>query len=66
MGMGDSTLGGQTFFLNINRGICNVTTKNGPCTVYGGNVKIFHEDGVTEATPSTGKLNNLALLKCAS
>jgi hypothetical protein len=57
MGMGgDSTLGGQTFFMNINKGICNATAhENGPCTVYGGNVKIMFADG-TLATPAQGKI----------
>jgi hypothetical protein len=54
MGMGDSTLGGQTFMLSINKGICNEQT-NGPCTVFGGNVRILYEDG-TDATPATGML----------
>jgi hypothetical protein len=53
MGMGDSTLGGTTFFVGLNQGICSTTT-NGPCTVYGGNVSVQFKDG-TKATPADGK-----------
>jgi len=49
-GGGDSTLGGQTFFLSINKGFCNDA---GPCTVYGGKVGVMYEDG-TAATPENG------------
>jgi hypothetical protein len=52
MGMGDSTLSGQTYFLNINKGFCN---GNGPCTVLAGQVGILFEDG-TIADPSKGAL----------
>jgi hypothetical protein len=51
MGMGhDSTLSGQTYFLNINRGFCN---ENGPCTVFAGRVGVMFLNG-TKADPSKG------------
>jgi hypothetical protein len=49
-GMGDNTLGGQTFSLSINKGFCN---DNGPCTVYAGKLGVMFEDG-TPATPAKG------------
>jgi len=52
MGMGDSTLAGQSFFLNIVKGFCN---EKGPCTVLGGRVGVMFEDG-TEANPAKGVL----------
>ena len=48
MGMGDSTLGGQSYFLNINKGFCN---DQGPCTVLAGKVGVMFEDG-TVADPA--------------
>ncbi|KAF2436859.1 hypothetical protein EJ08DRAFT_655026 [Tothia fuscella] len=52
MGMGDSTLGGTSFMLNMEKGICSDKT-NGPCTVFGGNVSVYFEDG-RKATPADG------------
>jgi hypothetical protein len=49
-GMGDNTLGGQTFALSINKGFCN---DDGPCTVYAGKLGVMFEDG-TPATPASG------------
>ena len=47
----DSTLSGQSFMLNINKGFCN---SNNSCTsVLGGKVGAMFEDG-TEADPATG------------
>lgn len=48
--MGDSTLSGQTFMLNINKGFCN---DEGPCTVLAGKVGVMFEDG-SEANPAKG------------
>jgi len=50
MGMGDSTLAGQSYMLSIGKGFCN---DNGPCTVLGGKVGVMFEDG-TAATPAKG------------
>jgi hypothetical protein len=47
----DSTLSGQTWFLNIDKGFCN---GNSSCTVLGGKVGVMFEDG-TPADPATGK-----------
>ncbi|KAF2400595.1 hypothetical protein EJ06DRAFT_397833 [Trichodelitschia bisporula] len=47
---GDSTLAGQSYFLNIKKGFCN---ENAPCTVYAGKVGVQFEDG-TKADPSKG------------
>jgi len=46
----DSTLSGQSFMLNINKGFCN---SNNSCTVLGGKIGAMFEDG-TEADPATG------------
>jgi hypothetical protein len=46
----DSTLSGDTFMLNINKGFCN---GNSSCTVLGGKVGVMFEDG-TEADPAAG------------
>lgn len=61
MGMGDSTLSGQSFFVNMAQGICSSTT-NGPCTVFGGNVSVEFANG-TKATPSNGMSSSFNI-KC--
>jgi hypothetical protein len=48
----DSTLRGDTFMLNIDRGFCN---GNSSCTVLGGKVGVMFEDG-TPADPSSGTI----------
>ena len=55
MGMGDSTLAGQSFFLSIRNGLCNDIAK-GPCTVLAGKVGIVWADG-RAATPANGSFN---------
>ena len=55
MGMGDSTLGGQSYFLNINKGFCN---DQGPCTVLAGKVGVMFEDG-TVADPAKGEYRSI-------
>jgi hypothetical protein len=64
MGMGgmDSTLSGQTYFLNIDKGFCN---DQGPCTVLAGKVGVMFEDG-TKADPAKGCTPSTSCLQCES
>jgi hypothetical protein len=62
MGMGgDSTLSGQSFWLKIQKGLCNDISK-GPCTVLAGRVGVVWADG-REATPANGSFNVHSSLK---
>jgi hypothetical protein len=54
-GIGDSTLGGQSFFGTITKGLCNnMNGKKQDCTMLAGRVGVMWADG-RQADPSNGE-----------